>query len=271
MHPELFTIGRFTIHSYGVFMALGFGLGGLWFVRRGRRRGMPADRLLDLVIVIVLAGVGGGRLFYVLTHLSQFRTRPWLAVWPVGSDGTIGLQGLVFYGGLIVAVPLVAWLVRRWQLSPLRTLDAVAPPIALGTAIGRIGCFLNGCCYGRPTTCAWGVVFPPGSSAHAAFPGQPIHPTQLYMVADNLLIIGALLLIERFGRKIDGTLIAAYLIMIGAARGIDDLFRYYEREMQLFSTGGVDITVNHLVGCLLIATGVLLFLRIRRHAPADMS
>jgi len=267
MQPVLLRLGPLTVHAYGFFMALGFALGALVFVLRGRRRDLPANRLIDLVIVAIVGGIGGGRLFYVLTHWSQFSQRPWLAFWPVGSDGTIGLQGMVFYGGLIVAVPLIAWLVRRWQLSPLRTLDALAPAIALGTAVGRFGCFFNGCCFGRPTACAWGMVFPPGSLAGETFPGTPIHPTQLYMVLDNLVIFGLLLLIERFGRKIDGTLIAAYLVLIGVARGIDDLFRYYEREMRLIAVGGVDLTVNHLTGFILVAIGLLMLHRIRRNAP----
>jgi len=267
MYPVLFRIGPLTVHAYGLFMALGFGAGALWFITRGRRRGLPAGRLIDLVIVAIVSGIGGGRLFYVLTHLGQFRGRLWQAFWPVGSDGSLGIQGLVFYGGLIVAVPLIAWLVHRWRLNPLRTLDALAPAIALGTAIGRLGCFLNGCCFGRPTTLPWGLVFPPSCSAGATFPGTPIHPTQLYMVLDNLAVAGILLLIERFGRKIDGALIASYLVLIGVARGIDDLFRYYEREMRIVALDGIDITVNHLTGLFLIAFGILMLRRLSRKTP----
>jgi phosphatidylglycerol:prolipoprotein diacylglycerol transferase len=130
-----------------------------------------------------------------------------------------------------------------------------------------MGCFLNGCCFGRPTSGPFGMVFPEGSQAGSVFPGTAIHPTQLYVVADNLLIVGLLLLIERRWGRFDGVLIGAYLVLTGLTRGYEDLFRYYEAGMRLFQVGGVTVTVNQMTGVLLVAVGILLVVRSRRRPP----
>lgn len=267
MHPELFRIGPFALRSYGVFMAAGFGVGGWWLTDRARARGLPPDRMLDLVIGMVIAGLLGGRLMYVLTHWAEFRGDLLATFWPVQPDGSIGIVGLVYYGGILLAIPTAAWLVRRWDLPPLRVLDAGAPALAVGTAVGRLGCFFNGCCYGKPTSSILGIVFPPGSLAGTAFPGTPIHPTQLYMVFDNLLIAGLLLLVDRWRGKFDGTVIGTYLVLIGITRGLEDLFRYYESSMRLFEVGGTVITVNHLLGLGLLTTGALLLANAHSNDP----
>ncbi|MFC1543835.1 prolipoprotein diacylglyceryl transferase [Gemmatimonadota bacterium] len=267
MHPELLHIGPLVLRSYGVLMATGFAVGAWWLVRRGTKRGMPAHRLIDLSIAMVVAGLAGGRMMYVLTHLGEFSSRPWLALWPFQPDGTFGLQGFVYYGGIITALPVAAWLLRRWGLSPLRVLDAGAPALALGTAFGRMGCFLNGCCFGRPSSGPFGMVFPEGSQAGAMFAATRIHPTQLYMVADNLLIVLALLAVDRRWGRFDGAVIGTYLILTGLTRGYEDLYRYYESGMRLFQAGGLVITVNQAIGPALVAAGVMLLVRSRRRTP----
>lgn len=258
MHPELFRVGPFVIHSYGLMIAAGFAAGAWWLVRRGVERGLSRKRLLDLVTAIIISGLLGARILYVVTHWTHFAGTWWRILWPVQTDGTIGIHGLVFYGGVLSAVPVAVWLVRRWELKPLKVLDAVAPPLALGTAVGRIGCFLNGCCFGKPTSCPWGVTFPEQSLAGSTFPGVLLHPTQLYMVADNLVIVAVLLLIERRWPKFDGIVFGAYLVSIGLARAVEDLFRYYENSMRLFTAGGIVVTVNQLIGLVLIPVGVLI-------------
>jgi phosphatidylglycerol:prolipoprotein diacylglycerol transferase len=151
MRPELFRIGPFAVHSYGLMLALGFGLGIVVLVRRGRARGLDAGRMIDLSLVMVVVGMLGGRLMYALTHWGEFAARPWRVLWPIQSNGMVGLQGFVYYGGIVLALPVAVLLVRRWRLDPWKVLDAGAPGLALGTAVGRIGCFLNGCCFGRPS------------------------------------------------------------------------------------------------------------------------
>jgi len=263
VHPELFRIGPLVVRSYGLMMALGFGLGGWWLIRRGMKKGLPANRMLDLLIAIVISGLAGSRLLYVITHTSDFAQGWWRAFWPLQADGTLGMEGFVFYGGLLTAVPVAAWLTKRWELSPLRVLDAAMPPLALGSALGRIGCFLNGCCYGKPTDSPLGVVFPESCLAGATFPAIPLHPTQLYVAFDSLLIMVVLLWLERKRRMFDGSVLGTYLIMIGLLRSVEDLFRYYEPGMQLFTLSGVVVSVNHLISLGCIAGGILIIRRFR--------
>ena len=267
MFPELFRLGPVVIRSYGFMMALGFGFGGWWLVRRGMKRGFPAHRLLDLIIAIVISGLAGARILYVITHVRAFSGGWWRAFWPLQADGTLGMQGFVFYGGLLTALPVAIWLMRRWEMAPLRLLDAAAPPLALGTALGRMGCFLNGCCFGKPTDSPLGVVFPDGCLAGSAFPGIPIHPTQIYIAIDSLAIMVVLLLLERNRRMFDGAVIGTYLIMIGLLRSVEDLFRYYETGMRVFALDGVVVSVNHLISLGCIAGGILIIRKFRSHVP----
>ncbi len=267
MFPELLRLGPIVLRSYGFMMALGFAVGGWWLVRRGMKKGFPAHRMLDLLIAIVISGLVGSRILYVLTHLPAFSGAWWHAFWPIQADGTIGMQGFVFYGGLLAGLPVAAWLTRRWKMAPLRVLDAAAPPLALGTALGRMGCFLNGCCFGKPTESPLGVVFPDECLAGSMFTGIPIHPTQLYITFDSLLIMVALVWMERKRRMFDGAVIGTYLIMIGLLRSVEDFFRYYESGMQAFSLFGVTVSVNNLISLGCIAGGILIIRQYRSHVP----
>lgn len=249
--------------SYGVLMAAGFGFGTWWFIRRGRARSIEPARILDLAIIVLITGLIGARFLYVITHWYEFSEELWRIFWPVQADGVVGMHGLVFYGGVMAAVPVAAMLVRRWQLSPLRVLDAAAPSLALGSAIGRMGCFLNGCCFGIPAEGSPGIIFPVESMAGTTYPGIPLHPVQLYMIADNLLIVAFLLWIERRWAKFDGAVIGAYFVLTALVRGCEDLLRYYEDSMRLLAVGGVVVTVNHMIGIAMAAGGVVLIVKSR--------
>lgn len=262
MIPELIKFGPFVLRSYGLMVAVGFGIGAWWLVRRGRAKGLPVTHLLDLAIAMILTGLAGARLLYVATHWQEFSGQLWRIVWPIQSCGVVGMHGMVFYGGLIAAVPTAVMLMKRWKLEPFKVLDAAAPPLALGTAAGRTGCFLNGCCYGIPTDGPLGVVFPVESMAGSTFTGISIHPVQLYMVFNNLLIVAILLLIERRLAKFDGIVIGIYFVLVGLMRGYEDLLRYYEGGMGLF---------NHMLNWAFAVVGVLLIVwsRSRRADSLD--
>jgi len=196
LHPVLLSFGPFTLYSFGVLTALGFFVSIFLAWRRAPREGVPPDKFLDLAFWAVIGGIAGARALYVLVNWAYFARRPWEAfkLW----DG-----GLVFYGGFIVAV-LSGWLyVRAHRLSLQRVLDLAAPYIPLGHAFGRIGCTLNGCCYGRPSM-AWGVLFPSTGD------GIPRLPTQAFEAGFNLLLF-ALLLFLRRGRHGDGRLFWLYV------------------------------------------------------------
>ena len=153
MHPILFQVGSLTIYTYGVFMALALII---VFAVAMERSGCDAfigrDMVADLVFLLFVSGVLGARLFYVIQHFGDYRDRLWQVFW-------IREGGLVWYGGFLGAASagMVYAYLRRWPI--LRLCDFFSPLVPLGHAFGRLGCFFNGCCYGRITGSAFGVVF----------------------------------------------------------------------------------------------------------------
>ncbi|MDP2309879.1 MAG: prolipoprotein diacylglyceryl transferase [Pseudomonadota bacterium] len=224
MHPVLFSIAGFEVHTYGVLAGVGFlfGVTGAAILgsRPGPRGGFSWDFLWDLAIVLIVGAVVGSRLEYVRTRWAQYAASP-VEILDL-RDG-----GLVFYGGLIGAV-LSALVYIRWRRqSAWRVLDLYAPFIVLGHALGRLGCFAAGCCYGAPTDLPWAVVYPMGGKPPG---GVPLHPTQLYEVLANVLIGGVLLAVRARGPRGgatngDGLTFAALLLLYPAFRSVNELFR----------------------------------------------
>jgi len=263
MHRTLIDLGFVKIHSYGFFLALSFLLGILIARRRAERRGIPGERVDDVALIVILASVLGARALYVLTHLDQFQGR-FLDVFRTWEGG------LVMYGGALPAVVLGMWFLRRWGVDAWSAADAIAPSMALGLALTRIGCFLSGCCFGSPTDAPWGCVFPPDSHAGLMNPGIPLHPAQLYASAAGFAIFGTLLAIDR--RPLPrGALFLVFLALYAIARFLLDLVRAYEPGA--FPVDGVHLTLNQW-----ISIGVLVFAAARlahvvrrqaERAPAD--
>jgi len=159
MHPEVLQLGPLHLRSYGVFMAIAFVVGTFLGLREARRLGLDEDKVVNVILVTLIASVFGARLLYVLEHLPEFR-REWtsaLALWQ---------GGLTLYGGIVAGTFAGLVAARRMGLPVWILADALTPSLALGTMFGRIGCFLNGCCYGQPTAQPWGVVFPRDSFAY---------------------------------------------------------------------------------------------------------
>lgn len=151
MFPVLFSIGPLTLHTYGVLLALGAALG-LWLLTHlAKKQGLDPDRVMSLSLWLLISGLVGSRLLFVLLEPAQFKSAPWrvLAIW----EG-----GLVFYGGVAAALVVGLILMRRWRLPVLTLLDCAAPALALGQALGRFGCFSAGCCYGRVWEGGWCAV-----------------------------------------------------------------------------------------------------------------
>lgn len=177
MHPILFRWGPITIYSYGVLLALGV----LLIVHRASRRaealGTVPARITDFIIWGVLGGLAGARAVYVAQNWPSYAAAP-LEIFRLDHGG------LVFYGGLVSGLVTVVVLIRRWRWPLAATLSFFVPYVVLAQAIGRLGCFFNGCCYGKPTTWPWGIRFPGDAAAR--------HPTQLYEAAALILLYGAL-------------------------------------------------------------------------------
>ncbi|MDH7598049.1 MAG: prolipoprotein diacylglyceryl transferase [Sedimentisphaerales bacterium] len=162
MHPELLRIplaGGLSIKSYGTFMVIGF-LAAVWVLRRlAKREGLDPNLINSVALYALIAGIAGARLFYVIHYWQDFRD-DWLEVFRIWRGG------LEFLGGVLLALLVLLICVRRWRLPAARLLDICAIGLMVGLVFGRIGCFLNGCCFGRPTDLPWGVRFPYNSFAY---------------------------------------------------------------------------------------------------------
>lgn len=245
MHPTIFSIGLFAIRSYGLLLAGGFLTGIMVAAWRARRMGEKPDHIYNLSVWLVISSLIGARIYYVVTHYSEFSAAEANSLfmriiielknmfWPVGPNGQFGISGLVLYGGLILATVVAVLYLKKHKLSVLKYMDILAPSLGLGEFFTRIGCFLNGCCFGLPTDSGIGVVFPENSAAGYYFPGTPIHPAQLYSSFLGLMIFVLLLLLERY-RKFNGYTAMLYFILYAAGRFIIDFFRYYEDRLKVW-------------------------------------
>lgn len=183
MHPVLFSCGPLTVFSYGTMLALGFLAGTVAALMLSSGEGIADEAVLDMVLWSMIASIVGARLAYVIFFFDELKN-------PLIDVFMIQRGGLVFYGGVVGAILALILRSRAHKLSLWKVLDIAAPVTAVGYAIGRIGCFLNGCCYGVETNLPWAVSFP-------SLPGLR-HPTQLY---DSLVFLAVFLLILFLWRK----------------------------------------------------------------------
>ena len=219
MYPELFSIGDFTVHAYGVLLALAFLLALVLSARLAARDGLPRERIYDLGLWLLIAAIVGSKLLMLVAE-------------PVYRENPLRLLSLdflrsggVFYGGLLASAATAVLLVRRFRLPWWRTADAFAPAIALGQSIGRQGCFAAGCCWGKPTALPWGVRFSERGHEVTGVPtGVALHPTQLYESAAALLIFLLLLWLHR-RKRFDGQVVLAYGALYAGARFAIEFFR----------------------------------------------
>jgi phosphatidylglycerol:prolipoprotein diacylglycerol transferase len=229
-----------------------------WAVHRARKRKISPTEVMDLSLIIVIAAIVGSRLMYVLTHLDEFRGRWFDTINPFQSTGEIGIAGLTMLGGVVLSLAAIVVYCAVKGIPILRLCDVMAPSFALGLALTRIGCFLNGCCFGKPSHLPWAMVFPLSSPAGSIHQGIPIHPTQVYASASGLLILAVLLVLDRKPR-FDGFLMSVFFMMYGILRILEDTVRYYESSVQ-FSLAGVQVTFNQLIAFLMALFGVAVFL-----------
>jgi phosphatidylglycerol:prolipoprotein diacylglycerol transferase len=217
MHPVAFQVGPLTIHWYGILVALGF-LVGLWnAARRAPRAGVSGEIIADLGPWLIAGAVVGARFWYVVAYWDhQFAQAPWWEVFMVHHGG------LVYYGGLVGAALAALWFLYRRRLPPWRVADVLAPGISLGYAIGRLGCLLNGCCYGRACSLPWAVRYPADNPLGP--PTFPVHPTQVYESLLSLGLYGLLAWVFR-KRRFDGQVFGLYLVGYAGTRSLVECFR----------------------------------------------
>jgi phosphatidylglycerol:prolipoprotein diacylglycerol transferase len=218
MHPILFKIGAFSVYSYGFMVALAFLVGILVAIYFAKREGFGAELILDLALYVIIASLVGARLFYCIGQWSSFMTNPLDII-------MVQKGGLVFLGGFLLDLLVIYWYARNRKINLPKLLDALAPGSALGIAIGRIGCFLNGCCFGKPTLLPWGIDFPPQALAYSYFPHACLHPTQLYETLGMTLVFVLMLIIYRY-KRYDGQVSGWFFCFYALERFIVEFFRY---------------------------------------------
>jgi phosphatidylglycerol:prolipoprotein diacylglycerol transferase len=269
MYPELFRIGDFTLHAYGVLLALALLCALVLAARLAARDGLPRERVYDLGLWLLVAGIVGSKLLLLVAE-AEYRQNPLrlLSLDFLRSGG-------VFYGGLLAAVATAFVLARRFRLPGWRTADAFAPAVALGQSIGRQGCFAAGCCWGEPTALPWGVRFSELAHEVTGVPaGVALHPTQLYESFAALAILLLLLWLHR-RKKFDGQVVLTYGVLYAAARFTIEFFRDDPRGDILGLTSLSGLSTSQLISLLVGAASLCaLVLRRRRAgegAAADVS
>jgi phosphatidylglycerol:prolipoprotein diacylglycerol transferase len=222
-----------------------------------RKSGLDFGQMLSIAYILVFGGILGARLFYVLFHIDEFQGH-WLdTINPFHSD-QFGIAGLNLYGGVIVAAVAAYIYMRVKKLPVLKILDVFAPTIGIGLIFTRVGCFLNGCCFGTPTDLPWGVSFPTDSMPYYVFGPAHLHPSQLYSSLYGLILF--LYLHWRLKKKLfDGQIIALLFMIEAIFRFAIEYVRYYEDAMH-FTIFGLHPTYNHLISILLFLLGLTIYL-----------
>ncbi len=225
MHPEIFHIGSFFVPTYGVLVALAFLTALAVTSRLARRAGLDAEAVLNLGIYCALAGIVGAKLMMFVVDVPYYFRNPS----QIFSFSTLQAGG-IFYGGLIGALITAVWYIRKKALPLLPTADSFAPGLALGHAIGRLGCFSAGCCWGLECHLPWAVTFRnPRANELVGVPlGVPLHPTQLYESASEAIIF--LILYRRFGKPHKpGAIIGLYLLLYSTVRFLVEFIRAHDQ------------------------------------------
>ncbi len=243
MHPRLLELpwtiphfGTITIYTYGVLLAAAYLLGLQLALKRAKSRHLDSTRVMDLGIYIIISALVGAKLLLLVTDFQTFKSNP-------GELLNLLREGGVFYGGLIVAVVVALWYIRRVGLPLWTTCDVFAPGIALGHVVGRFGCFFAGCCFGKPTTVPWAITFTdPFAAANVGTPlNVPLHPTQLYEAGAEFLILIVLLVTEKSGRKFAGRTFWLYMLLYAISRYVIEFYRGDERGID---RAVVDVAVH---------------------------
>lgn len=249
MYPVLFRIGPFAVHTYGVFVAMAFLSAIALALREARRVGEDADHILDLCFYMLIAAIVGSRVLYVVIDWPTFQQDPVeiIRIWH---------GGLVFYGGFIAALLTAFWCIKKKGIPLWKTADILAPPVAFGQFVGRIGCFFAGCCYGRVCDLPWAVTFTDPESL--APKGIALHPTQLYSSLNALLVFVVLVLLRRI-KSFEGQIFWMYVLLYGLSRSILEFFRGDERGTLVADM----VSTSQLIGVIMAAMAIAMIIVLR--------
>ena len=259
MYPLLFELGPLSIYSYGLLLATAYIIGLLFALRRADRAGLNGQRVMDLGIFVIISALVGAKLMLFIVDFDRFTSDPAQLMVLLKSGG-------VFYGGLLLAVPVAWWYIRRHRLPLWTTCDLFAPGIALGHAIGRMGCLMAGCCYGRATEVPWAITFT--NTLAAANVGTPLeialHPTQIYEAVAELAVLAILLAGERRWRRFPGRTFWTYLLLYPTARFMIEFYRGDPRGM-VFGT----LPTSQFLSALIVPLSIVMLIVLGRRGAPD--
>ena len=254
MHPILLKIGPLTIHTYGALYALGIIVAVALSEYRYRRDGGEPDTIMDLALPVVVGVFIGARALFIIVEREYYIQNPMeiFMVWK---------GGLVFYGGLIGGALAFIIMARVKKLELWHLADTVAPGVALGHALGRLGCFFAGSCYGRPTDVAWAVTYTDPTSLAGDILGVPVHPTQLYS-AGFLFFLSAILVLIGSKRQFKGQVIASYGIVYGTFRFFIEFLRGDPRGA--VTLADITLSTSQAVSLVLVPVSLGLYLHLKK-------
>ncbi len=272
MFPKLFSVPGFdlfgkaipqmTLHTYGVLLAIAF-LAGLYVASRlARKQGLDSDRIGDMAVYVLIAGLIGAKALLLITEW-EYYSKHLSDVWGLLQSGG------VFYGGLVAALPVAWWYARRHGLDGWRTADVLAPGVAIGQAIGRLGCLAAGCCHGKPTKVPWAITFRDQYAARTVGTplDTPLHPSQIYESLACLAIFGLLLWMAP-RKRFHGQVTLAYAAIYGAVRFGLEFFRGDASRGTVF--GGV-LTTSQFIAVVMVVGSALLLPYVNRNHPVGPS
>ncbi|PIQ96024.1 MAG: prolipoprotein diacylglyceryl transferase [Nitrospinae bacterium CG11_big_fil_rev_8_21_14_0_20_56_8] len=250
MHPVLIEFGFIKIFTYGLLVASGFLAGILLAAHLGKKEGISPQQIIDLCFYILISALVGARLMYIVVEYRFFIAHP-LEVFKFWKGG------LVYYGGLIMASVVAVWYMRKHAMPVWPMADIIAPALALGQGIGRWGCFFAGCCYGRKTDVPWAIVFTDPRSLAPL--GVPLHPTQIYLSLNALVIFG--ILVWLYHRKtFDGQVIWTYGVLYSIGRFVIEYFRNDDRGFVIQDV----LSTSQFVGIFVLVVSIFMLVMLRR-------
>ncbi len=253
MFPKLISIGSFFIPTYGVLVAIAFLAGLIVTVRLARRSGLNAELITNLAVYCALAGLLGAKILMIFFDWGYFMAHPR----EIFSLSTLQAAG-VYQGGLVLALLVAVLYIRHNKLPFLAVTDAFAPGIAIGHAIGRIGCFSAGCCWGRETHLPWAVTFTnPSANQLVGVPlGVPLHPTQLYEMITEAAVF--LYLWSRYAKPHrPGQIFGQFLVLSSIFRFLIEFVRYHEQALPF----GLPFSLTQWIALGLMVVGALFWWR----------
>ncbi|MHB1455991.1 MAG: prolipoprotein diacylglyceryl transferase [Armatimonadota bacterium] len=265
MYSILFHVGPVPIRAYGLMLWIGMMVGLYRTVIAGRKQGISSDSIIDIALISVIAGVIGAHIASILLDLPFYLRNPGeiAGLWKGVLSPSGGIKGLSFHGGLIGGIG-AAYLYTRWKkLSFPVMVDLCIPAVAIAYGITRIGCFLNGCCYGIPTDLPWGACFPVDGASGGLTP--PSHPVQIYAFLVSIVIYLVLVRIENH-RKFVGQVFLSYISMYAVYRFLAEFLRKGVTAEVIFA----GLTEAQVVSIIMFCVSApILYLKLRQQSKSS--